>query len=1719
MTQANQSGGAAQPKGSQPNDRRPRPPRVGRSLVIVGSVLLAGIAGGTWWGLHFVYNRLSPLVSKELGKSLNRPVIVGPVEGFWINRIKVGASTLAATEGDPDRAQIQAIDVRFNPLDALFKRSISLDLTLVQPDLYIEQDANGVWVPADLFQRPDEERPPFEVLVKRVQVQNAKIALSPAPRPQQSRQVITFVPVNGSGDVQNFRQPDERIVLDVNLQSETGGRVVFQGEIQPEPLAIVGQARLSDLSLAEVSQLAQRVPQFQVSTPETQSGREFLPISIRAGQVSGNLAVTYQPDPEQSRSLSQLPNLNGVLSFQDLRAEVERVPGQISQGQGRLRFQGQKVLLEGVAARYGRVPIELQGGIDLAKGYDLSGKIPQVTLTELIEQFQVKPPLAVLGALGVDFAIQGPLGQPRITGALATTRPTQIDKLIMSRMRTRFELDPKFLTLRQLEITPADGGQVIGDGRIGLTPKGELMFNLQATDLPGDTIARRYGAPETLTLGRISAVGRATGTLENPEVTLRWQAIEAQYPASGELRLAGKQVLLRDTVVGFGGGSLRANGQLVDRQWQVQTVIQGVQLGQVSPGQRGLLGGTVDLSGSLDDLTPRGILARGNLQLPQGVAQLNQPITAVFNWDGNRVQVENLAIDRLTAQGIISARFNAQNRPELTGIDLNLQARDYALGSLPLSPDARRAIAALPTGRANFVGRLSGLPANLRLEVRSAQVDNLRASGLVLAQLDPKFVPTSIRVNLAAQVRDYDLSQVPLPAIGLPQANSTLAGRLNFTGQVQGGLDSLQVRGNLVLNDLMAGNLDFAPRLAGELNYALGRGGNLDLTGGDDRIQVALGADNLPSSFLVKRGETIAEGRTANGQLITSLQNFPIAALGLTPDPKLGTARGNLSGNFNLDLRRTVAVGSLKIENPALGRFSGDRFTANLRYANGIGFLQDAELRQGESLYVLNGQLNQGADPSFEGNVQVVRGRLQDLLPGLSIFGLADVQSIPVLPNYDRAQALRISSVGDPDSSLLAQLRRLSEIDQLLQQQLAREAERKRSNPLADLREVEGEFAGAISLGGSFKTGLTAEFNITGQNWLLDPYQAQQVTIRGDFKDNVLALQPLRFQTDEAVVQFAGLIQQTPTGQLLVENLPVDPLSQFFGLPVEVIGLLNGRASLAGRLDNPQVRGQFSLVDGALNRRPIESATAGFSINDFRVRFGSQVAVQGPDPINISGDLPLIPYLDPKIQLEVNVRDEGLALLNLVNDQIAWITGQGQLSLKVDGTLDDPRAEGRLELKDAVFDVVALPEPIQAVTGTASFLGDRVVVEGIQANFSKGRVLVAGTLPISQRSSLLSSPANPDSEPTTPANDNNADQRPLTFDLQGLVVDLEQLYRGGVEGNVIVQGSVLSPLVTGNLRLLNGQVLLPDQNTAAAQTVSTVAPPPVTAFQPPEFRDFRLILDRNVLITGPVFNFVAAGELMVQGPVTSPQPQGTIRLLAGQVNLFTSLLTLARGAEQTATFDARNGLDPILNVELVTSAAEVTRSPLRASGNLPSSEVADLPNTSLGALQTIRIRATVQGPASKLQENIRLSSSPDRSQNEIIGLLGGGFLAGLEQGQADLALANLAGSALLTQLQSFLGNALGVSEFRLFPTVISPGDSRDRGRRRTTGSSGSTLGIAAEIGVDISQSFSVSVLKVLNADDPAQFGLRYRVNDEILIRSSTDFAGDSRAVIEYNIRF
>ncbi|MEG4487757.1 translocation/assembly module TamB domain-containing protein [Microcoleus sp. D2_18a_B4] len=1252
------------------------------------------------------------------------------------------------------------------------------------------------------------------------------------------------------------------------------------------------------------------------------------------------------------------------------------------------------------------------------------------------------------------------------------------------------------------------------DGRVnGEFQAAGSLDNLTAKGISGSTegviVVDRLGAIDTtakLENGNLQALLETNGiAVSNLEQTLKQTGwLTADLPPEingtldGQVRILGTVDNLTANGItangdgqirlANGGGIVNAKGSAASGNWRAS--IEGEQIalsrfqqafesqrqslqtgGVVSstpnlPQLAGLFNGNINLSGPIGAGTGapplQNVRAGGSFRISE-LPFLKQPFEAVFNWDGKRVEIENATTPGLTANGFVNVELAGKGGPSISNLDLDVKLANFNLEALP-----------------------------------TEQLAFLRPIGL------------------------KNPSENNLP----------LRGNVDFTGSLTGTLAALSLVGDVEVRDLAVNQVAFDPVLAGSVNADAGKSVDLRLAGRQDKIEVALNPSFLPTSFLIQRGESVASGQTEGETLRVNLSDFPLAALNLSPGKEagLGPITGTVSGQVNvpgwkmpLNPATLQASGQIAIAQPTIGYIKGDSFQGEFSYANGSATLTNGIFRQGSGQYLISGNVQTGPNPQFAGKVNVQQGNLQQVLTALQYFNLGDLARGVKPPVYGDSGDVQTVAVGEPEAALIEQLRRLAEIETILQQQQAVEA----SETLPPLSQLQGTFGAEIAVAGSLQTGVQAQFNVKGDNWQWGEYVAETFSLEGSFQDGILTVLPLEIRSGKSAIGFSGQLgQKAQSGQLRVENVPVEELAKLVELPfVDVTGNLNLRANLAGSLENPQATGELSLVEGTLNGEPIKQADGSFSYSNARLNFGGSALITQTEPIEVAGSLPFeLPFAAVKadsdqIDLRANLQNEGLAIINVLTPQVEWVSGQGQVQIRVGGTLQDPVAQGIANFENATVRAQAFPEPLTGLTGTVRFEGDRIRVEGIRGELSQGQVVAQGVIPLS-----------------VPFAEGDVDvANPLAVNLDKLAVNLRGLYSGGVVGQVQARGTARRPQLSGNIELYNGEVFLRSpgggrtelaSSSSASDSDSTSSPSPATevsdspsaATSPsPSFEvglnDLRLNLGRGIRVTSaPILSFQATGGLTVNGTLDDLRPEGTIRLTSGSVNLFTTQFRLDRGYAQTATFIPTQGLDPTLDVRLATSVQEVTR--FRTPGASVASEIADEPTT-FGSVRSVRVQALVQGRASQLAESLELRSSPSRSETEIVALLGGSFVQTLGQGDSTLAIANLAGAGLLNNLQSAITNATGLSEFRLFPTRI-------RGNEAQTASSSSgagSLGLGLEVGFDITRNISASIIRVLSANQPTEFTVRYRLSDKLLLRSSSNFQGDNRVTAEYELRF
>lgn len=1209
--------------------------------------------------------------------------------------------------------------------------------------------------------------------------------------------------------------------------------------------------------------------------------------------------------------------------------------------------------------------------------------------------------------------------------------------------------------------------------------------------------------------------------------------------------------------------------KIVDQDWTA--IAQGTnlklkQLSSSTPDQfAGLVNGSLKLAGTTDNITPEGIKATGNgsLTLPEGVFQAQK--LAIANGRFNA---------QLTPQQVDLSLFADPNSNELE-LKGELEGQLAVAGKVDnLSPTAVTA-----KGNLSFSQGIdlleNPLSATLawdgkRLNVLQAKGNSLNAQGYVV--LDKSFF-SDIPDKLAAvdyfefdvpEARRIDLQKLRLP---LPSwaKNLDYEGRGDFSGKIGGVPSAMKINGNLSLKNLRIEDLNFAPLLTGNVQVSPETGVKLNLqevltrpllsatselgnqSRSLDQIKLVLDPNFSPLMLALVQDDFRVVGTGEQKILNLTTANVPIellktialksGELKISKNLTLQPVKGSMSGDFSFNLETLATTGNnVVIEKPALASIRGDRLTGNFQYADGYFAIQDVEFQQRDSIYKLKGNLSQKPDDiELDGEISVNGGQIQDILVAMQIFELTDFARIFSDRAYGKAADLYqpASSSGKPlfdlglkDAPVIDQLQLLAAI----QAWLASVQEERQTALVPDLKNLRGTFDGKIDMFGSLKKGITSEFDFIGQEWRWGNLTGENIIAKGNLREGILTLLPISVQlrdlTKSNSVQnvhnnisptllFTGTFGgATQSGQFRLVNVPMKLIEQLFSLPPEpaIDGLINATASIAGSKDNPQARGEISIDDASLNETSIQSTKGSFNYKQSRLEFSaSSIIAENADPLTLRGSVPYqLPFAkaepeSDRLELQLNVKDKGLALLDIFSrGELKWIDGAGQIALDITGILDQeqnlPRklsAQGTANIQNATIAAKSLPKNlITKINSQVFFDLDNVRVNNFEGDFGGGKITAAGTIPFG------------DTAPLNPLSINFNDIQKVT---------IPKLYNGGVRGNLQILGQATEPSIAGDLTLFDGTILLNDesesnsdqakptnfsdrvnaiaQRNAAEQGIATVT----------QYKNLKLRLGKDIQISQqPIFTFTATGNLDINGTFLQPSPNGTIMLKRGQVNLFTTQLNLSRDYQNTARFSSNNVLDPFLDVLLVGSAIE-------ASNRSVPSELSptEIPDSGLTTLETIRVSAKVKGLASQITNKIELTSSPPRSPAEIAVLLGGGFVEALTNSNGTSGLATLAGSALFGSLNGEFNNIFPIGELRLFPTPIIDENRDNQGD-----------GLAGEIAFDLVKNLSFSVLKILNNDTPAQFGFRYRLNDNFVLRGSSNFQEDgTRGLIEYELRF
>jgi translocation and assembly module TamB len=1523
-------------------------------------------------------------------------------------------------------------------------------------------------------------------------------------------------------------------------------RISSQGavQIQQARVKIAGQ-EISGVGNVDQDrwQLKVQVPKIDsqklVALAPPQNGKPLILPAFLLGAVSGNMLLSGLVQGHSDSLQGQ-----GQLQLQTPAGNLQATNFRLGQGKWQANLQAAELSLAKINPQ---LPGKLSGKFQVA------GQMNSIT----------PETVTAIGSGAVA------LGQGKITG--------QNLKLAQGKWQGEFSSDRFDVS----QITPQVKGQLSGRFNLNgdiqkLTPQDIQGQGVGILRLPiGQVVARNLKlaqgkwqgefSPENLEISQFSpaARGRLSGKFNVAGDAQKMEPRSLQATGSGKLQTAGGQLIAKQL-------------QLQNGRWQGDLSLSAFQLGAITPNlpkswQAATMTGDFQAGGQVDQVNPQSLSLQGDgrLNLGQGVVTAQGLKISDGQWQGlfrlSSIDLQQLPVNLprnfpsaqldgqfqlagklqeptvQTAQGsgrlrLPTGEITAQNL-QLAGNNWQGQFQTKAVNLAQLSLPLPAVLnGAKLTSNFDLSGNLKDLNANKLSATGSGQLD--LAAG---------------RINLGAgQLANgawqgqITAEQIDLPTFAKFLPNKMVgqqlqSGKLNATAQVAGNVNSfdpknLSVDGQISLTNLHLAKLDLEPNLTGQIQTTPGQGLNLQLAGQRDRLELSLGSNNQPLRFSAQLADAFASGQVTGNELQVDARNIPVGLLTnfLPPMPQIDNYQldGIASGAVSFNLASGLIAGkNLVIDQPRIGNVIGDQLqSSKFQYADGVLEIQDGEFRRGSNQYLISARvLTTSKQPEYQLTIRVPKGQLVDVSNLFQIFSVDDLLNPFGERNYGRASDLQAQSVGSETTNLQDQIDRLSEIKRLQ----AVESELDQENPLPDLRKIDGDFTGTIVISNAPQSGSYASFNVQGDNWNIDKYPLSQVNVQGKWQNGVLSLAALDLLSTNAKIKVVGDFGLDQQSALIeIDKFPVERLSTAFKFPLELAGEMNVKAHLGGSWFDPQLAGTASLVDGKFNQADIPIVNTDFSYAKSRLQFNSNGVVTSPSaaaainnsgsesPINISGSIPYqLPFAlaapaSNAVSLNLKLQDQGMKMMDVLTQQQAlWMGGKGQVNLAAKGKINKQNltwdsANGTASLQDATVKFNALSDNVTSLNSNVIFDFDRVQVDKLVGKYGNAPVTAVGSIPINN---LLSF-----NRPATcmgqPANIPPSEQ-PLAVSFDDLKINLKDKYEGGVSGCLVLgQGSITKPIIGGDIRLAKGKVTLPTPNNDDALPSDTGT---ASENSPVQFQNLQVVLGENVTLEQyGLLSLVANGDLSLNGTLDRPLPKGAVHLPRGQFTLFTNKFRLT-GNDNIATFSG--SADPTVSLNLSTKVLETSRLPVTVGNE--RRETSDTFSTSLGQVQSVQIEAAIKDlPISKLRLDDAefLRSKPPRSKDEILLLLSNG-LGRITAGEEAVGngLLSLAGTTLLSglqtsfsDLQTSISDLLGLSDFRLYPSF-------SQGKSSTT----STLGLAGEVGINVGDKVSLSFFQILTGADLPQYSIRYQIDNQLLLRGSSNFNGDGRVLLEFEQRF
>ncbi len=523
-----------------------------------GVVAIAALGSLGYWGTGIlVKKKLPPFLSSQIGKIIERPIDLGEVKGFSLNSIEFGKTIIPATTTDTDKVTVDGVKVGFNIFPVLFRQTLPLDATLINPDIYLEQTQDGEWINLD-FLANREKKDPLIYFDVDLDVEQAEITAVPYQQnPLQAQ-------VDGMG---RFNQKQGLLDYDLDTTIEQATATI-KGGTNLETGSTDTKLLVKDLALSDAASLLPNSP-----------------VLLDSGSLNADLDINIPSFKEITAA-----NIKGMVNLQNVTGEATELNAPVT-AKSKLNFTGRNAEVKQTQATLGDLTAQVAGQVNLDTGYDLDVSILPFQLASLPPKLTKQLPVGVAGEIEAQVKLRGEIKEPQLTGNVNNIQTVIVEQTPFKRITADFRANLARVVLENIQLIPLAGGNVQAEGTVE-TNLGQVLrekqqldfskmpvaFSFQANLPTRELVSPYYQLPQQVAIGDLQAQGQIDGTIKQPKGLVKWNIADSSasnledIAGSGELVIANQNLFLRDTQVTYGDGTAEILGKanLENKKWQAQ---------------------------------------------------------------------------------------------------------------------------------------------------------------------------------------------------------------------------------------------------------------------------------------------------------------------------------------------------------------------------------------------------------------------------------------------------------------------------------------------------------------------------------------------------------------------------------------------------------------------------------------------------------------------------------------------------------------------------------------------------------------------------------------------------------------------------------------------------------------------------------------------------------------------------------------------------------------------------------------------------------------------------------------------------------------------------------------------------------------------------------------------------------------------------------------------